>query len=120
MLRQARREDFVLSTEVGRYLVPIAERDIDRGWFKGGLNFQPVTDYGYDATMRSVEQSYHRLGLNGAMPRCSSPEPPDGTDMSDQVNADTVKDTYAPTSPAAARSAVPEGVIPLRSSKPLL
>lgn len=64
VLRQSRREDFVLSTKVGRYLVPMTERDIDRGWFKGGLNFQPVTDYGYDATMRAVEQSYHRLGLN--------------------------------------------------------
>lgn len=64
VLRQSRRDDFVLSTKVGRYLVPRAERDIDRGWFKGGLNFQPVTDYGYDATMRAVDQSYHRLGLN--------------------------------------------------------
>ena len=63
VLRQKQR-DFVLSTKVGRYLKPRPEDKIDRGWFKGGLNFEAVIDYSYDGTMRSIEGSLQRLGLN--------------------------------------------------------
>ncbi len=63
VLRQKPR-DVVLSTKVGRWLRPRPEADIDRGWFKGGLNFEAVVDYSYDGTMRSIEGSLQRLGLN--------------------------------------------------------
>jgi D-threo-aldose 1-dehydrogenase len=64
VLRQRKREDFVLSTKVGRVLKPMPEEKINRGWFTGGLNFDACYDYTYDGAMRSLEQSLHRLGLN--------------------------------------------------------
>jgi D-threo-aldose 1-dehydrogenase len=64
VLRRKERDSFVLSTKVGRWLRPRPPDEIDRGWFVGGLNFEPVVDYSYDATMRSLEQSFQRLGLN--------------------------------------------------------
>jgi D-threo-aldose 1-dehydrogenase len=64
VLRQAPRDTFVLSTKVGRWLRPEDPARIDRGLFKGGLNFAPVYDYSYDGAMRSFEQSLHRLGLD--------------------------------------------------------
>jgi hypothetical protein len=54
----------VLPTKVGRWLRPEGPERIDRGTFVGGLNFQPVYDYSYDGTMRALEQSYQRLGMN--------------------------------------------------------
>ena len=63
VLRQKPR-DSVLSTKVGRWLKPRPEVEIDRGWFKGGLNFEAVVDYSYDGTMRSIEGSLQRFGLN--------------------------------------------------------
>ncbi len=63
VLRQKPR-DFVLSTKVGRWLKPRPEAEIDRGWFKGGLNFEAVVDYSYDGVMRSIDGSLQRLGLN--------------------------------------------------------
>jgi D-threo-aldose 1-dehydrogenase len=64
VLRNKPRDDLAISTKVGRWLKPERPDGIDRGWFKGGLNFQPVYDYSYDGTMRSLEQSYQRLGMN--------------------------------------------------------
>jgi D-threo-aldose 1-dehydrogenase len=64
VLRQKKRDSFVLSTKVGRWLRAKPEKEIDRGWFKGGLNFEAIVDYSYDGTMRAFEQSLQRLGLN--------------------------------------------------------
>lgn len=64
MLRQQPRDAFVLSTKVGRWLKPERPERIDRGWFRGGLNFSAVYDYSYDGTMRALEQSYQRLGMD--------------------------------------------------------
>jgi D-threo-aldose 1-dehydrogenase len=58
------RGDFVLCTKVGRYLVPEQRDKVNRGVFKGGLDFRLVDDYGYDGTMRAYEQSIQRLGMN--------------------------------------------------------
>jgi D-threo-aldose 1-dehydrogenase len=58
-----RPHDFVLSTKVGRYLLPEAPTKVERYGFKGGLNMRIVPDYGYDATLRALDQSYQRLGL---------------------------------------------------------
>jgi D-threo-aldose 1-dehydrogenase len=64
VLRQRDRSTFVLSTKVGRILEPMDEAKINRGWFAGGLNFEPHYDYSYDGVMRSLEHSLHRLGMN--------------------------------------------------------
>ena len=64
-LRQRPRDEFVLSTKVGRLLQ--APRDVSKyrkTFWTGGLDFDFRFDYGYDAIMRSVEDSYQRLGLN--------------------------------------------------------
>jgi D-threo-aldose 1-dehydrogenase len=62
VLRPYRREDFVLSTKVGRLLRPDTTRP-ENPPFIDGLPFRVETDYSYDATMRSIEDSYQRLGL---------------------------------------------------------
>jgi D-threo-aldose 1-dehydrogenase len=64
VLRQRPRGSFVLSTKVGRILEPMDEAKINRGWFAGGLNFEPRYDYSYDGVMSSLEHSLHRLGMN--------------------------------------------------------
>src|SRR5215471_15443475 len=64
-LRQRPRSEFVLSTKVGRLLH--APRDVAKyrkTFWTGGLDFDYRFDYSYDAIMRSVEDSYQRLGLN--------------------------------------------------------
>ncbi len=55
--------DFVLCTKVGRHMVPEAPERVDHSWFKGGLNMRPVVDYSYDGTMRAIDQSFQRLGV---------------------------------------------------------
>ena len=64
VLRSKPRADLVVSTKVGRWLRPERGERVDRGQFAGGLNFQTVYDYSYDGTMRALEQSYHRLGMD--------------------------------------------------------
>lgn len=62
-LRWKNRDDFVLSSKVGRVLKPARKQDIDYApWTNAGrftLNF----DYSYDGTMRSFEDSLQRLNL---------------------------------------------------------
>lgn len=62
ILRRYPREAFVLSTKVGRLLRPDPSRP-ENPPFKDGLPFRIAVDYSYDATMRSIEDSYQRLGL---------------------------------------------------------
>jgi D-threo-aldose 1-dehydrogenase len=59
-LRARPRDDFVLSTKVGRVLRVGGERG---GSWAGGLAFGAVFDYGYDGVLRSYEDSLQRLGL---------------------------------------------------------
>ena len=63
VLRDKPADSYVLSTKVGRLLekttVPHPADDL----FPAGLPFRVVYDYSYDGIMRSVEDSYHRLGL---------------------------------------------------------
>lgn len=62
-LRWKNRQDFVLSTKVGRLLKPARKRDIDYApWVNAG-RFNVEFDYSYDATLRSVEDSLQRMGL---------------------------------------------------------
>ncbi|WDR06847.1 aldo/keto reductase [Devosia rhodophyticola] len=59
------RDQFVLTTKVGRYFRrPDDPRNFDRTPWGGGLNMEIVWDYSYDGIMRSYEQSLLRLGLD--------------------------------------------------------
>jgi D-threo-aldose 1-dehydrogenase len=64
-LRGKPRNSFVLSTKVGRFLVPpTAAQPLDRTPFKGGLEFNHVFDYTREGVLRSIDQSMARLGLS--------------------------------------------------------
>lgn len=62
VLRQYPREEFVLSTKVGRIMRPDPSAPENPPFVKG-LPFRGEYDYTYEGTMRSVEDSYQRLGL---------------------------------------------------------
>lgn len=64
VLRRHPRNEFVLSTKVGRLLKPRDPSEIFMDNWAESLPFESVYAYGYDATMRSVEDSYQRLGTN--------------------------------------------------------
>ena len=59
-----RGRDHVLSTKVGRLLVPGAAPDPAAMGWPDALPFHPVFDYGYDGILRSFEDSLQRLGLD--------------------------------------------------------
>ncbi|MBE1515148.1 aldo/keto reductase [Nesterenkonia halotolerans] len=61
-LSQQPRDEFVLSTKVGRYMLD--ETEEKSGLFADGRNKKVVTDYTADATRRSIEQSIERLGTD--------------------------------------------------------
>jgi D-threo-aldose 1-dehydrogenase len=63
-LRGKSRDDYVLVTKVGRPLRPLRAGESHNEIFVGGLPFDIEHDYSYDGVMRSLEQSYARLGLN--------------------------------------------------------
>ncbi len=64
-LRQKQRQDFAVSTKVGRVLTATRDLDaFDKGFWVGGLPFDFRFDYGYDGIMRSWEDSLQRLSLN--------------------------------------------------------
>lgn len=65
-LRQHPREDFVVSTKIGRLLrapTPAERAEPDETQWVGGLQFRHRHDYTYDGVMRSLEDSLQRLGL---------------------------------------------------------
>jgi D-threo-aldose 1-dehydrogenase len=58
------RDQFVISTKVGRTLrPPLNPARFESGLWAGGLPFDVTFDYGYDAIMRSYEDSQQRLGM---------------------------------------------------------
>lgn len=62
-LRWKPREEFVLSSKVGRVLKPARRDDIDfTPWNNAAANVMEF-DYSYDGTMRSFEDSLQRLAL---------------------------------------------------------
>ena len=75
-LRGRDRDSFVVSTKVGRLLVPRddvpPDADVDRqsrdgrddAFYVDTPPVRPVFDYSYDGVMRSVEESLGRLGLD--------------------------------------------------------
>lgn len=63
-LYHRRRQDFVLSTKVGRVLRAAPdESSFNRGMWAGGLPFPHSFDYSYDGVMRAFEDSQQRLGM---------------------------------------------------------
>lgn len=68
LLRERPRDEFVLATKVGRLLRADAPhdpwRDTDDPLYKYESPVGQVPDYSYDGTMRSVEESLARLGLD--------------------------------------------------------
>src|SRR5665213_3177178 len=61
-MRDHPRDEWVLSTKVGRLLRPSLCRPLGFGRHHP-LPFDPVYDYSYDGIMRSFEVSLQRLGL---------------------------------------------------------
>ncbi|MDB5613589.1 MAG: aldo/keto reductase, partial [Devosia sp.] len=60
-----RRAGVVLSSKVGRRLVPVDSEKQDKAPWVDPLPFNQVYDYSYDGVMRSFEDSQQRLGLKG-------------------------------------------------------
>lgn len=62
-LRDKPRDDYVLSTKVGRLLVPDRDWALQRFGTPAAMPFRPVYDFTYEGVMKSFEQSLQRLGL---------------------------------------------------------
>ncbi len=64
-LREKPRDEFVISTKVGRVFKAARNlKTFDPGGWVGGLPFNFYFDYSYDGIMRSWEDSLTRMGLN--------------------------------------------------------
>lgn len=64
LLRERPRKEFLVSTKVGRYMVPPrGGRKPETGQWVRPLPLDAVLDYSYDGVMRSLEQSASRIGL---------------------------------------------------------
>ena len=63
LLRELPRASYVLSTKVGRVTRPCRGSVFAPHHRPGGLPFTSDFDYGYDGTMRSIEQSMLRTGI---------------------------------------------------------
>src|SRR5262249_45217478 len=64
LLREQPRDEFVVSTKVGRILrAPRNPEHFDPAPWRGGLPFEVHFDYSYDGILRSYEDSLQRLGL---------------------------------------------------------
>lgn len=64
-LRNKPREEYTLSTKVGRYFVPPKPGVTpERGGWVRPQPLVPVLDFTYDGFMRSIEQSHNRLGVS--------------------------------------------------------
>jgi D-threo-aldose 1-dehydrogenase len=62
-LRRRPAGSFTVSTKVGRLMVPAPNGRTKTTRYVGGLSFDVVHDYSYDAAMRSHEHSLMRFGL---------------------------------------------------------
>jgi D-threo-aldose 1-dehydrogenase len=63
-LRDKPRDQYVLSTKVGRLIRPGAHLRAPGTDFQTPMPFHAKFDYSYDGTMRSIEDSLQRLGLD--------------------------------------------------------
>jgi D-threo-aldose 1-dehydrogenase len=58
------RDEFLLSTKVGRLLREDAHPDPSQGFWKSDPRVAPVFDFSYDGALRSLDESLERLGLD--------------------------------------------------------
>ncbi|OHZ42185.1 aldo/keto reductase [Agrobacterium vitis] len=63
MLTEHERADYVLSTKVGRVMVPDETVGPEEDTYIQPLPFRPVYDYTYDAILKSFEASQQRTGV---------------------------------------------------------
>lgn len=63
MLTDLERQDYVVSTKVGRVMHPDDSVGAVSDGYAAPLPFRPVYDYTYDGVMRSFEDSRQRLGI---------------------------------------------------------
>lgn len=63
MLTEHERADYVVSTKVGRLMMPDATVGPEEDAYAKPLPFRPVYDYSYDAILKSFEASQQRLGV---------------------------------------------------------
>jgi D-threo-aldose 1-dehydrogenase len=63
-LREKKRDQYVLSTKIGRLITPGLHTRGEGTAFETPMPFGAKYDYGYDATKRSLEDSLQRLGLD--------------------------------------------------------
>lgn len=63
-LKDRPRDDFVLSTKVGRILMPAIDGDIEDHKYKDVLPMNPIFDFSAGGVHRSFESSLGRLGLD--------------------------------------------------------
>ncbi len=63
LLCEHERDAFIVSTKVGRLMVPDAGIGGDENGWINPLPFRPAYDYSYDAILRSFEDSQQRLGI---------------------------------------------------------
>jgi D-threo-aldose 1-dehydrogenase len=64
LLQKRPRQDFILSTKVGRLLTPCAKEEVNGFFFVETPQVRFHYDYTYDGVMRSYEESLKRLGLD--------------------------------------------------------
>ena len=63
-LRGVPRDTYLLSSKVGRLLTPARDTPRDQHGYVDTLPFAQRWDYSYDGTLRSIEDSLQRLGLD--------------------------------------------------------
>ncbi|MDQ1096227.1 MULTISPECIES: aldo/keto reductase [Chryseobacterium] len=63
-LKDKNREDFILSTKVGRIFTEVPEADVPPTMWQNPLNYDFKHDYTADAIKRSIEESLQRTGLD--------------------------------------------------------
>ena len=63
LLCERERDAFIVSSKVGRLMVPDAGIGSDENGWINPLPFRPTYDYSYDAILRSFEDSRQRLGI---------------------------------------------------------
>lgn len=63
VLKELPRDQFILSTKIGRLLKPCAADEVNSGIFVDVPHVNIEFDYSYDGVMKSIEDSHRRLGL---------------------------------------------------------
>jgi len=63
-LKTKKKDEFVISTKVGRIIIDSESNSTFEPFFKGAPKREPYFDFSYDATLRSFENSLKRLQLD--------------------------------------------------------